>query len=318
MKKVNFSKDIIKDDAPEQAGAKNKKRRSKATLSAYYTLIFLLVAGVGVLLSLTVLFKTDKIVVVGETPYNNADIIEASGIVLGENIIRANFKDEAERIPNTLLYVETAEITKKFPTTIVITVTQTKACYNVETEGEYLIVSQSGKVLDKLVSPVEGLLTVNGIKPVDTNPFARLEDSETDKAEILFSLKKAIDKSEIGGVASVDLSDKYNITLNYEDRIEVQVGNSSNLDYKVEYAKSVFESNKIGTSAEGYLIIDENGEGHFVSKDSMEEYEENSKQGIEDYLDSEDDEDSEISDNEEESSENSVENSETSGEDTGD
>lgn len=81
MKKVNFSKDIIKDDVPEQAGVKSKKRRSKAALSAYYTLIFLLVAGVGVFLSLTVLFKTDKIVVVGQTPYNEADIIEASGIV---------------------------------------------------------------------------------------------------------------------------------------------------------------------------------------------------------------------------------------------
>lgn len=290
MKKVNFSKDIIKDDAPEQAGVKNKKRRSKAALSAYYTLIFMLVAGVGVFLSLTVLFKTDKIVVVGETPYNEADIIEASGIVLGENIIRASFKDEAQRIPNTLLYVETAEITKKFPTTIVITVTQTKACYNVETDGEYLIVSQSGKVLDKLVSPVDGLLTVNGINPADTNPFARLEDSETDKAEILFSLKKAIDKTEIGGIASVDLSDKYNISLNYEDRIEVQIGNSNNIDYKIEYAKSVFESNKIGTNADGYLIIDDNGEGHFVSRESMEEYKENSQNGIDDYNNADDDE----------------------------
>ncbi len=289
MKKVNFSKDIIKDDAPEQAGVKNKKRRSKAALSAYYTLIFMLVAGVGVFLSLTVLFKTDKIIVVGETPYNEADIIEASGIVLGENIIRASFKDEAQRIPNTLLYVETAEITKKFPTTIVITVTETKACYNVETDGEYLIVSQSGKVLDKLVSPVDGLLTVNGINPVDTNPFARLEDSETDKAEILFSLKKAIDKTEIGGIASVDLSDKYNISLNYEDRIEVQIGNSNNIDYKIEYAKSVFESNKIGTNADGYLIIDDNGEGHFVSRDSMEEYKENSQNGIDDYNNADDD-----------------------------
>ncbi len=290
MKKVNFSKDIIKDDVPEQAGVKSKKRRSKAALSAYYTLIFLLVAGVGVFLSLTVLFKTDKIVVVGQTPYNEADIIEASGIVLGENIIRASFKDEAQRIPNTLLYVETAEITKKFPTTIVITVTETKACYNVETDGEYLIVSQSGKVLDKLVSPVEGLLTVNGINPADTKPFARLEDSETDKAQILFSLKKAIDKTEIDGIFSVDLSDKYNISLNYEDRIEVQIGNSNNIDYKIEYAKSVFESNKIGTNADGYLIIDDNGEGHFVSRESMEEYKENSQNGIDDYNNADDDE----------------------------
>lgn len=268
-------RDIIKSNAPEQAGARKKKRTSKRNLSLYYVLVLILVTIVGVILSLTVLFKTDKIIVKGETPYNNADIIEASGVVMGENIIRADYSDAEKRVLSTLLYVETVSVEKKFPTTVVITVTETKPCYNIETENGYLIVSQSGKVLDLLVSPIEGLLIVHGIDPENSEPFSILKDKETNKADILNEMKNAFDKSEIEGIISVNLEDKYNITLNYEDRIEVRVGNSTNIGYKIEYAKSVFESNKIGSNANGVLMIDENGEGHFVSEESMQQYEEN-------------------------------------------
>lgn len=268
-------RDIIKSDAPEQRGARKKKRTSKKNLSLYYVLVLILVTVVGIALSLTVLFKTDKIIVNGQTPYNDADIIEASGIKTGENIIRADYSKAEEKVLGSLLYVETVSVKKQFPTTVVITVTETKPCYNVKTQDGYLIVSQNGKVLDLLVSPIDGLLTVYGIEPESVLPFSILKDKESNKADILTSIKNAFDKSEIGGIISVDLSDKYDISLNYDDRIEVIIGNSSNIAYKVEYAKSVFESNKIGSNAAGVLMIDENGEGHFVSDESMRQYEHN-------------------------------------------
>ncbi|MBQ7132138.1 MAG: FtsQ-type POTRA domain-containing protein [Oscillospiraceae bacterium] len=297
-------RDIIKSDAPEQTGAKKKKRTSRKNLSLYYVLVLILVTVVGVILSLTVLFKTDKIIVNGQTPYNDADIIEASGVKLGENIIRADYSEAEEKVLGSLLYVETVSVKKKFPTTVVITVTETKPCYNIETQNGYLIVSQNGKVLDLLVSPIEGLLTVYGIDPENCEPFSILKDKESNKADILIEIKSAFDKSEIECILSVDLSDKYDISLNYDDRIEVMIGNSANIGYKIEYAKSVFESNKIGSNAEGVLMIDENGEGHFVSEESMQQYEENKNNAQQNQNDVQDDESVSDSESNPSSSEN--------------
>lgn len=268
-------KDIIKNDVPEQAGVKKKKRKNKSNLSLYYALIALIVIIVGVILSLTVLFKIDKIVVNGDVPYNSADIIEASGVKLGENIIRADYSQAEKRVLDTLLLVETVKVEKKFPTTIVITVTESKPCYNIESEDGYIITSESGKIIDFLKTPISGLMTVFGIDAKSTEPFEILKDKESNKADIILAINKAIDKSEIDGIISINIEDKYNITLNFEDRIEVRIGNSANIDYKIQYVKSVFESNKISSQAQGYLIIDDNGEGHFVNRDSMDEYEEN-------------------------------------------
>lgn len=268
-------KDIIKNDVPEQAGVKKKKRKNKSNLSLYYALIALIVIIVGVILSLTVLFEIDKIVVNGDVPYNSADIIEASGVKLGENIIRADYSQAEKRVLDTLLLVETVKVEKKFPTTIVITVTESKPCYNIESEDGYIITSESGKIIDFLKTPISGLMTVFGIDAKSTEPFEILKDKESNKADIILAINKAIDKSEIDGIISINIEDKYNITLNFEDRIEVRIGNSANIDYKIQYVKSVFESNKISSQAQGYLIIDDNGEGHFVNRDSMDEYEEN-------------------------------------------
>lgn len=268
-------KDIIKNDVPEQAGVKKKKRKNKSNLSLYYALIALIVIIVGVILSLTVLFEIDKIVVNGDVPYNSADIIEASGVKLGENIIRADYSQAEKRVLDTLLLVETVKVEKKFPTTIVITVTESKPCYNIESEDGYIITSESGKIIDFLKTPISGLMIVFGIDAKSTEPFEILKDKESNKADIILAINKAIDKSEIDGIISINIEDKYNITLNFEDRIEVRIGNSANIDYKIQYVKSVFESNKISSQAQGYLIIDDNGEGHFVNRDSMDEYEEN-------------------------------------------
>ena len=67
---------------------RKKRRRRKQNLSLYYTAIFFLVAVVGIILSLTVFFNVKEVIVTGNSIYTNNDIILASGIKTGDNLVR--------------------------------------------------------------------------------------------------------------------------------------------------------------------------------------------------------------------------------------
>jgi hypothetical protein len=64
----------------------------------------------------------------------------------------------------------------------------------------------------------------------------------------------------------------YNITLDYDGRITVKMGNFSNISYKLDYAKTVLTT-QVSDDSEGFLILRDSNVASYVSKYDMEAYE---------------------------------------------
>ena len=108
----------------ERKNSGKRMRRRKRNMNLYAFVVLAIVAAGVVSASLTFLFTVDNIVISGESEtYTYMEIINASGINAGDNLIRLNTKEAENRILDNMLYVETADITKDFPSTVKINVT---------------------------------------------------------------------------------------------------------------------------------------------------------------------------------------------------
>ena len=128
-------------------------------------IVFLAAAGIFVLLSTTVFFNIETVEVTGASNYSVQEIIAASKISAGDNLVKLNTAKCSDNIVKELVYIENAVVTRSFPATIVINVEACVPAANFITERGTLLVSRGGKILDTIPEPKAGLLNVYGATP---------------------------------------------------------------------------------------------------------------------------------------------------------
>ena len=265
-------RDLVKDKY-QQPPPRNqqRRRRRKRNLSLYYLLIFILVTAVGIILSLTVLFKIEKINVEGKTQYDTNSIIQSSKIKIGDNLLRINKDKIRQNIVNDLIYIDNVTVKRSFPNTVDIIVEPSVPYANVAYDKGFLLISKTGKILSSSEQPQEGIVVFKGFKPkkLDRGSIIMSDDKEQDK--LLTSLCEEVYKFGITQINSIDITDKYNITMLYDNRITIEIGSQNDLEYKIKYANELINKN-ISPKKEGTIFMRGDNGASFVEKKDLEDY----------------------------------------------
>ena len=140
-------RDVVKTNVKRPNSSKRLRRRRR-NMSAYYFLVIMLVAGVGLSLSMTFLFNIKEIRVSGVTQYSVEEIIDASQVYVGDNMVRMKSDEVKSKILSSLIYIEEIEIKKAFPDSLELNVIASVPYANIEYDGGYIMVSQEGKILE--------------------------------------------------------------------------------------------------------------------------------------------------------------------------
>lgn len=204
-------------------------------------------AIVTALLLIFLLFPITQITVTGEviSGVTNEEIIAISGCEEGDNLFFLSGKTCAERIEEQIPYVRTATVVKHFPGTAELQLTAAQAAACVYADGSWLYVNEDGKILESRDAPQSGVMQIIGLSPAQSEPGHNVSvpDEETRKAyqEILTALSEVragIDDAYGGlnpdGFTVLDMSDLTNIQMYYENRVELKLGSTLDLDYKVK------------------------------------------------------------------------------------
>lgn len=258
--------------SPPKGAAAGRRRKRKRNLTLYYWLIFILVLIVGIALSLTVLFPIKEIRIEGECSYTPEQIINVSGLKLGDNLIRANFGKAEEALSTQLVYLEDVDITRSFPDAAVIHVTPSIPFANVSYEGGILLVSQKGKILESLSSAREGLITLIGTTPADPKPGVMLSSEDEAKDKTVRSLFEYIEDLGIDNVSQIDVTDRYNISLLCDNRILVELGSTADMEYKLRYSQKLIKDN-IPSKKQGTLTMLGGNSSSFRTAEEIQRYE---------------------------------------------
>ncbi len=242
-------REVVKTNVKRNESSKRTRRRRR-NMPLYVFLVFLLVLAIGVTLSITLFFNISTITVKGESDYSNDDIIKVSGIQQGDNLVRLDASGAEKRILASMIYIEDADIKKKYPDGIEINVVKSRIAACVSCESGFLLISAKGRILDKVDSAESSLMRIDGFEPASENLGTDLSSSDEQKDGIVKELLESIFSKENQRVTSVDMTDKYDIKINYEDRIVFEMGNSNDIAYKLDLADTVLnemDDSKTGT-----------------------------------------------------------------------
>ena len=233
---------------------KSKKRmRRRRWITGFFAILFALA---GIILSLTVFFKITDVVVEGDINiHTQQEILDVAGIEKGTNLFRFNANAKEDEIWETLTYIESVNIRRKLPGTVVIEVTETKKLFAMEHKGQYVVVSNNLKILDISANIPDQVAKVIGISAIDPVKGEALTYEETENITCFFDLVGLLDTYELlQGVTEIDITDKLNYTMIYENRIKIMIGTANNLELKVRKIQAMI-TEKIEPDEQGFLDV---------------------------------------------------------------
>lgn len=261
-------KDVEKTSVERENSSKRMRRR-KRKMSLYGLIVVLLVLTVGITFSYTFLFNINEIRVAGESDeYTAADIVAASGIHEGDNLLRLNMRKSEQKILDELLYVETADVQRDFPSSLVITVSKCIPAFNVVYDGRALLVSRKGKILADNDYLKDDLPVIYGYEPSEPLAGTPLKSSNKYKIEAFESLMERLSSDAEKKIQSVDMSDEYNIVVTYSNGIIFKMGNWTDVEYKLNLAENVMEDESVKGKT-GYITMIGSNQCGFRTSDAV-------------------------------------------------
>lgn len=234
---------------------KRRKRRRGGGLSRLLRPMSVILAAVAVVAALTLFFKVETIEVTGNSRYQPEEIIAASGVETGDNLILLDRWRISQRIYTSLPYVTDVRPKQEFPNTLNIEVTETQAAAAIQGAGAWWLLSEDGKLLEA-VDAAEAMtcMQITGVQaedPAVSGKLALPEDSPI-SADRLLELLAAL--SEQGGLAqtdSIDCSDARVLALYYDGRFRVEMFYDADFSFKVaslvKIVEESLEPNEKGT-----------------------------------------------------------------------
>lgn len=217
----------------DRYGAPRRKKKRNALVAP---LSFLLVC-LAIVFALGVFFRVQTIEVDGEESYSETEIIEASGIGMGDNLFFINRFSASSRIFTNLPFVESASIERKLPNRLVIHVEESQATAFVEWEGQNWMMTAGCKMLGAGThAETEGLIHVLNLAPVSptAGEIMEVDEEESLKLTYLQTLMQAMEALGMtGDVSEINMGNAANPTFEYLDRFTVKMGPNENTDYKL-------------------------------------------------------------------------------------
>ncbi len=255
----------------EKRRENNKKRRQKKIIRRIISLslIGVAIAALLVTLSLTFLFKIDTIKIVGNESYTNKEITSVLPIEKQDNLFISDTKGASVKLTESLPYIYRAEVKRKFPSTIVVNITEVEKIYAVvNADKTYTLLDKDLKVLEcGVIKRPKGSVVIRklAISSAEPGMTAAIND-EKQMADIL-KLTNAIDSMKLDEITAIYSKDINNNYMTYDKRITYKLGTTENLESKIYSALSATEKlNETDPDVQGEMTVSGGKQIYFTKK----------------------------------------------------
>lgn len=206
----------------------------------YIGSIFIVLAII-LIACLVFFFNIETIQIEGITLYGDEQIQVVGGVQNGQNLIRLDTDVVEERLKNNLVYIEDVKVQQKLPSTLVITCTEAEKAVDIEESGSYYVISSSGKVLEQSAQPTGKIPVIKGFDLKSKTPGEELASKDSLKTDILSQLLAGIQDNHYKRITYIDMSDRSDIKILYDERIEIRLGSSVDIESKLTQIKAVID-----------------------------------------------------------------------------
>ena len=227
------------------AGRKKQAKNRRPSSGVAVRLIIMLAVVAAIVFGVAIFFKVTTIEVQGNTLYSAEDVIAASGIEPGDNLLLVNKATTAGNILAALPYVEEVRgIVRSLPDTVVIQIQESEASFAVQTDvNTTWLVNSRGKALEKVEGELpEGQPQILGVSvkaPAAGMTVMLIGVSGIGPKAALAVLSGLDGTGILEHVASINVEKDYDIIVQYDDRYTIRLGGTDDLAYKIQYLTSI-------------------------------------------------------------------------------
>lgn len=246
------------------ADDKNYRRRRRGAV--IYTPVAALLIITIVIFGISVFFRISDIMVRGVTKYTVEQIVAASEIKTGDNLVFVDPGRTAQKIKTKLPYLNEVIIEKIVPNRVDIIVTESLPIAVVTVDGARWILDQEARVLDKAdEASAEHKISVTGLTPKSATAGQLLEVDSGEETKLLY-LANVLTGIQSAGitedVSSVDVSNIGSIKFSYAGRFTVILGNGEDVDYKLVKLRDVME--RLEPDDRGKIDLSQDNTARFI------------------------------------------------------
>lgn len=216
---------------------------------------------IALVLGISVFFKVEVVLVSGAEKYTAAEIQKASGIEAGDYLLTFSRAKASGKIISSLPYVDSVRIGIKLPGTVNIEIVEVDVTYSVQDKnGAWWLISADGKVVESTASP-ESATQILGVQLEnpqpgqsasawqDTTPATDADGDEipvtvtaAQRLTVATDIAQYLEESDVFGDAyCIDVTNLSNITLWYGEQLQVKLGGTDQLSYKIRCMKAAID-----------------------------------------------------------------------------
>jgi len=204
--------------------------------SSIYIILGCVLIAVMTLIGTSVFVRILDIEISGISVYTKEEVLLASRVSHGDNLMRLNAQAVSQNIRTDLPFVRDVVIERRFPDTLLIKIVESFPIAYIISEGNALILDSGGRVLQRGDYNTENLIEIRGIGVRDApigqqlRPELGAETRFQDMQEVLV----AFERDGIAGyVSHLDVSNIQNIHFGYRGLYRVILGNAGDLRQKL-------------------------------------------------------------------------------------
>lgn len=244
--------------------SQNDKRNIYLKIGVWMIAV-LLIAVISLAFS-KMLFSLETIVVDGTAHYSYTQILKAADLEKGDLIFFVSEKKLNQKLVNNFAFVRSVKVEKQYPNTITLTIEEEVPQYYVELQKEYFLLSAELRVLGRYYDEQKLLEFSPDVQFIELPDVSRAVVADwlvfaseslsrhTDEALTYLASSRLYE-----GVTHVDFSNRFDLTVVYENRMEIHMGSFTDFPYKLDLALGMVHAYP-GT-ATGKLEIIYNADG---------------------------------------------------------
>lgn len=269
----------------EKIKSEVKTNKSGAKIKSFLTVVFVIVvaAAIFVLFTNKYFFVIGNINISENEKYSRDEIMEilnANGIVQGGALYGVNINQVEENIKEIFTYAGSVNISRFPPSTLNVELKTERGLLGIFLGGDYYIVSDSFRVVDKIKIVGSGIsesefVVPEGIITFRTNAVKKcyigkkIEFSDGDVYEFLEEIVRLYRDNEeaFSCITGIDITNKFKVVMNYEDKFLVKFGIFENISPKIFNSFAVIEN--LPYYAEGIIDMTDSKAASFTYDENV-------------------------------------------------
>ena len=249
-----------KKHTPDQMEQQRRGRKIFRVLGRVLLTGIVLAAAV---VAMTVFFRVKTISVEGAEQYGSEELIAGMDVQKGDNLYLWNKNRVLSDLMHSFPYLESAQLRRKLPDGLVLTVTECTAAAAVRNEDNtFTYISAGGKVLENNAAD-GGLPTVLGVT-LNAQIGDFLATGTDAHVDAMLNVLENMDAAGLlEKMSFLNLNDLTDVRIGYDKRFDIRAGSLDDLTYRLRFAQTVI-SDRLSASDIGRLYWDAQNRLHFV------------------------------------------------------